>query len=134
MNRVSLIVGAYHRPPAKSLLAILPAGCELGLRPEPTNPYDSGAVQVIVATSQIPAGQYQTLEVLAEGQGFQLAEILAQEEWQLGYLPSPNNKKAMQSGKWASNLDWTGQVPGKARLGFSDEGEPTVMLEPEAEV
>jgi hypothetical protein len=68
------LVGAHFRPPAKALLAVLPTGHPLFLRPEPTNEYDSNAVQVALRTA-----------------------VLSQEEWHLGYLPrAAKGNKALE--------------------------------------
>lgn len=128
VKRTSLLVGAHFRPPAKALLAVLPSGARLTLRAEPTNPYDAGAIQVLVAPSEVPEGQLATLGALAQGQGFDLETIMAEPEWQLGYVAASTNKKAMSSGRWAGNLEWAEVVPCEARLGFDEEGNPTVAI------
>lgn len=80
------LVGAHYRPPAKALLQVIPAGTELILRAEPDNPYDSNAVQVLLATANIPEDVEQDLEMHALGYGFDLAQIKNQEEWHVGYV------------------------------------------------
>lgn len=86
------IVGAHFRPPAKALLACLPAGHPLWLRPEPTNEYDENAVQVLLRSSTlVPLVEEEffrdEVENQLSGQGFDLEQVLAQEEWHLGFLP-----------------------------------------------
>lgn len=86
------IVGAHFRPPAKALLACLPAGHPLWLRPEPTNEYDSNAVQVLLRSDSLPSLLEEPffrdeLERQLAGQGSDVESVLAQEEWHLGYLP-----------------------------------------------
>lgn len=86
------IVGAHFRPPAKALLACLPAGHLLALRPEPTNEWDENAVQVLLRTSTLQplvAEEFfaDELNNQLSGQGSDLESVLAKEEWHLGYLP-----------------------------------------------
>ena len=84
------IVGAHFRPPAKAILECLPAGSALSLRPEPDNPFDSNAVQVIVqgaVLQGLPAIIQNRLDDLAGMYGSDLASILAATEWHLGYVP-----------------------------------------------
>jgi len=83
------LVGAHFRPPAKALLAVLPAGHPLFLRPEPDNPYDANAVQVLLATSTLPSDEAFLDNLASElaGQGFSLDDINVQGEWHLGFLP-----------------------------------------------
>ena len=50
------LVGSHFRPPAKALLASLPAGFHLELRPEPLNPYDPNAIEVWLDTHHVDAG------------------------------------------------------------------------------
>lgn len=86
------LVGAHFRPPAKALLACLPAGHPLLLRPEPTNEYDDNAVQVVLRTPSLDslltnAAFAEELEQQLAGQGFDLAQVREADEWHLGYLP-----------------------------------------------
>lgn len=88
------IVGAHFRPPAKALLACLPAGHPLALRPEPTNEWDENAVQVLLCSDSLQSTGLSGDEFWIDeanrqlaGQGSDLESVLAQEEWHLGYLP-----------------------------------------------
>lgn len=86
------LVGAHFRPPAKALLACLPAGHPLFLRPEPTNEYDENAVQVLLASctlSPLCDDQFFADEMnnQLQGQGSDLESVMAQDEWHLGFLP-----------------------------------------------
>lgn len=126
----SLLVGAYHRPPAKQVLAHLPAGAELLLQREPTNPYDAGAIRVLVnLAEEIPDGQFGALDEALTGTGADLAELIAGEPLQLGFIIAPTNKKLAH---WASNIK-VGELMDSgaytAKLGFTPEGEPTVVTE-----
>jgi hypothetical protein len=86
------IVGAHFRPPAKALLACLPAAHPLFLRPEPQNEYDENAVQVLLRSTTLlpmledPFVKDELIGQLA-GQGFDLDSVLTEPEWPLGYLP-----------------------------------------------
>lgn len=83
------IVGAHFRPPAKALLACLPAGHPLYLRPQPDNEYDENAVQVLLASATIPTDEFlcDELETQLAGAGFDLETVRAEPEWHLGFLP-----------------------------------------------
>lgn len=80
------LVGDYYRPPAKAIIQSIPTNTSLILRREPDNPYDENAVKVIILTENIPQSSHETLESLAGPYGFSLEEILAEEEWHLGYI------------------------------------------------
>lgn len=86
------LVGAHFRPPAKALLAVLPAGHPLLLRPEPTNEYDANAVQVLLRSTSLEplladAAFAEEVESQLAGQGYDLQQIREADEWHLGYLP-----------------------------------------------
>lgn len=111
------IVGAYYRPPAKAILQVLPGGAPLRLRPEPSNRFDPDAVQVCVSTDAIPESQHQELELLASGHGMSLEDILAQEEWHIGYVPRGCGLAQELAGEDA-----------EGRLTFGMKGEPMVEV------
>jgi hypothetical protein len=113
------LVGAHFRPPAKAILQVLPAGIELILRAEPTNPYDANAVQVLCASSVIPQEAHEELGVFALGYGYDLAQILAQDEWHVGYV------KATE----ASWLQPHIKQDTKCKFGFLMNGNPAVIVE-----
>lgn len=86
------IVGQHFRPPAKALLACLPAGHPLFLRPEPTNEYDENAVQVLLRSESLrdlcnEEFFRDEVERQLASQGFDLEQVLGEAEWHLGYLP-----------------------------------------------
>lgn len=112
------IVGAHFRAPAKAILQVLPAGAPLILRREPSNIYDTNAIQVIVPTSSIPEDQTDTLEVLASGYGFSARDILAEGEWHVGYIPAA--RAVIEAPQWDS-ADITSR---NATLTFNAKGEP----------
>lgn len=114
------IVGAFHRPPALAIIQVLPSGCTLILRPEPDNPCDPNAIQVLVRSEHIPHDDhaYDLLDQLATPYGSSADEIMAQEEWHLGYVPRTD----------AANIRLDGDVTGK--LIFGMDGKPHVEFTP----
>ncbi len=88
----SLIVGAHFRPPAKGLLAILPAGSKLVARREASNAYDANAIMVLWPTSGLNtesgiALAKEDVQNAVQGFGSSAEEVFAQSEWHLGYIP-----------------------------------------------
>ena len=116
------IVGAHFRPPAKALLQVLPQGAPMILRPEPTNAYDPNAIQILVATSAIPKEVHEELEMHALGFGFDLAAILAEPEWHIGYVPRQIAAVVTLP---------EGDTP--CILTFDASGRPAISTPPEAE-
>lgn len=125
------LVGMHFRPPAKVILASLPAGAGLQLELEPENPYDPKALRVLVSPDEIPAGQHESLAEALPASGHELHEVLAGEPVWLGYVADSDGKicqtarlpgnrelgEAMLSGP-----DWT------CRLGFDATGKPLVVM------
>jgi hypothetical protein len=81
------IVGAFYRPPAQALLAVLPIGTPLTLIAEPDNPYDPNAIAVWLKSKDIPISAHSSLENTLPPFGFDLDQICAQENWHVGYIP-----------------------------------------------
>jgi hypothetical protein len=79
------LVGMHFRPPAKAILAALPMGFPLQLRPEPSNPYDPNAIAVWVSGESLKPF-YDELELSVPGYGTPWEEFLATPEWHLGYM------------------------------------------------
>lgn len=135
------LVGAHFRPPAKALLAFLPTGCPLALRPEPTNEYDSNAVQVVLRTTVLaPMLLHPSVRDEAESQlagaGFDLQSIQAQEEWHLGYLPkAAKGNPALEA--WNVQVQEAihdacqpagSHATAACCLSFDSSGKPTVII------
>ena len=80
------LVGSHFRPPAKALLASLPAGHPLELRPEPSNPYDPNAVAVWLDAHTLPQEAKEELVHTLEGSGFDLDDIHEQRDFHVGYM------------------------------------------------
>lgn len=97
------IVGAFFRPPAKALLAVLPSGCDLVLQPDRENPYDEHAIGVHIASETLEHALSPAARVLLEDQlpafGFALADLFVRAnapEWHLGYIPNFAKKGATE--------------------------------------
>lgn len=138
------IVGAHFRPPAKAILASLPSGQELWLRPEPTNPYDENAVQVLLRTESIPNECWENLILQASGMGFDEAALRAEPLWHLGYIPKAvpkgdsgsieqniANQQAIH--RWyaaQSDLIDDDDIKLAGALSFDTAGKPTIIISP----
>lgn len=83
------IVGASFRPPAADILAVLPIGTTLILRPEPENPHDPRAKAVWILTADISNEAFVALDDgrLAK-HGMMLSDLGRKPEWPLGYIPA----------------------------------------------
>lgn len=131
------IVGVHFRPPAKSILAHLSARCPLRVRPEPTNPYDEFALQVLVASADIPQSEHDELGNDASFFGHSLESILEQPEWHLGYIPKVEAVHlqprviCMLDDMQAQGDEGTDYLP--AFLAFDAAGKPQVSFELPAE-
>lgn len=114
------LVGMHFRPPAKAILAVLPADCPLTLYPEPTNEYDPNAIMVHVKSADIPASADEDLQAGAAGFGYDTTMIREREAWHLGYIAR----------HFAETIKLQGPTP--AKLSFTPEGKPQVTFEPTA--
>jgi hypothetical protein len=123
------LVGAHFRPPAKAILGVLPLGAPLQLRREPDNPHDPNAIQVMVASATIPPAAHEDLERAASGYGFDLATILGQPEWHLGYVPRTDAESIAPLMDEANvNMDGLDQSFA-GTLAFSPDGKPRVAFD-----
>lgn len=116
------IVGMFYRPPAKAILAVLPGGCALLLEAEPENPFDAKAVKVMVASEAIPTLQHQALAMELPPYGFDLAQVLAQPLWHIGYVAKTHNGELSQ-------LLLSGTVQVTCALAFDTAGKPTARAQ-----
>lgn len=120
MKRVLPIVGAFYRPPAKALLAVLASDTPLVLRPEPENPHDANAVMVVLKSADIPESAHAVLRESLPPFGSTLEEVLAQEEWHIGYIPR-------------TEAEWVQEkLAGRdcsAKLSFAPDASPMVSVE-----
>lgn len=120
-NLTSLLVGAHFRPPAKLVLAHLPAGASLVLDPEPSNPYDSNAVRVLVSPTALPESEWPALEAELPEFGSDLDSLLAH-----GTLDSDEIDEPMI---WLGYIAATGGKPlANARPGLVGNSEVLAQL------
>lgn len=131
----ALIVGAYFRPPAKQVLASLPAGCQLSIMPEYDNPYDENALRVIASAGQVPDSQHEALRLSLERTGYDFEELIGPlgcGDVFLGYVAKTGGKPQLTSGL-QGNVEFRQVIEAsyvvQAILGFSPDGKPLVRLE-----
>lgn len=141
------LVGAFHRPPAKTVLEVLPHGTALLLVPEPENPYDAGAIRVMVDLRALcdddDAFQAQLCQEL-DGVGADFSDVVDDGPLQLGYCAATGGKPlAKLAAVWSqtglspvgnsaiaeaigpdgiSMTNWT------ATLSFGPDGHPAVKI------
>lgn len=138
------LVGMHFRPPAKQVLAVLPQGCELRLRPEPENPYDQKAIQVLVDPRLIPESQHEALAAAMQGTGSTIEDLMMQELMHLGYIADSDGAVCRKTGRQGNGqvhqafdlrygsefisaaFQWA-EV--KAKLGFYPDGAPSMVVE-----
>jgi hypothetical protein len=130
MTKVSApLVGMHFRPPAKAILQHLPADCPLQVVPEPDNAHDEHALQVFVKSADIPASQHEDLASAAQLFGHSIEDILAQEQWHLGYVKATEalhlQPRIMQL---AADTN-TDEICVPATLTFGASGKPLVTME-----
>lgn len=131
------IVGAHFRPPAKQLLACLPAGTTLVCVPEPTNPYDPKAIKVFIAGEDIPPGQWPALEAALDGTGYLADDLVAVGvRTQIGYIADSDGKIIRERGgngnrEMAEAAAAAGFVEGEllGTLAFDSDGQAMFRLE-----
>lgn len=130
----SLLVGGYHRPPAKLLLEHLPGGTPLLLQPEPDNPYDSSAIKVFIEPLMIPESQHSALADRLPLCGFTLEQVMSGGAVQLGYVAASGGKPLQKAPSGyvgnAEFLQMMGLRPeaNDAALAFTPAGAPAIML------
>jgi len=136
------IVGAFFRPPAKTILKLLDAGHELVLDPEPENPYDSDAIKVgvrlntiMIAESAVETVRDELMRYGATWEDLQkdeFGELLEDPVLHLGYVPRSGAKTAKIDGEPSFGNKEIGKVIGqpdwKATLTFSPAGQVLVQI------
>lgn len=98
MPLITLLVGSHFHPPAKLLLEHLPVGTPVRLRPEPDNPYDPLAIQVLLDPRNIPESQFDELELALPGMGSDMESLLAQDFILLGHSAKSGGKPIIERG------------------------------------
>lgn len=121
------LVGMHFRPPAKAILAVLPAHTPLRLVPEPDNPHDANALAVHVASADIPNSDAAREQLNSDALpfGFTVEDILGEASWHLGYVARTHAEwlapiiatKNPQEGSWL------------CELAFDATGKPAVKIE-----
>lgn len=134
----SILVGAFHRPPAKQVLECLPTGQPLLLIPEPENPYDREALRVLVEPGTIPVELHDMLRDKLAGTGTELEDLLMQPDpLQLGFVVASEGKplaKAREAspmplvGNREFNAERAEHSEATAKLAFGPDGKALVML------
>jgi hypothetical protein len=136
------IVGAFYRPPAKTILGLLDAGHELILDPEPDNPYSAEAIKVgvklnsiMIAESDLERVQDELMRYGATWDDLQRDEFGELQEdpiMHLGYVPRSGTKTAKIDGEPSFGNKEIGQVIGqpdwKATLTYSPAGQPLIQI------
>jgi hypothetical protein len=92
------IKGAYFRPPAKALLDSLPVGTPLTLLAEPDNEFDPNAIQVFLASANVPSAAHETLRTALGSFGSSLEDILDIEWHHCGYIPKEHAAELRSAG------------------------------------
>ncbi len=137
----TLLVGAHFRPPAKQVLAALPAGAELSFELEDSNPYDPNAVKVFVDPKLIPDSQFQALEPELNQSGVILEQLMSGGPVWLGYVPMTGGKplgKAQASEPGlignAEVRKFIGRQEGcQLALAFGPDGSPRMIVTTQGE-
>lgn len=102
------IVGAHFRPPAKAILQILSIGAPLILRKEPENQFDPNAIAVWWPSVTLSPTVHNALDAAAQAYGFDLASIMVEPEWHLGYIPKTLTHEVHLIMEPSLNGEWPG--------------------------
>ena len=101
MTSYALLVGSYFVRPSATLLKCLPQGSGVELRPEPDNPYDAQAIEVVlINTKQINIDMLESLEDELGGTGFSVEDVLAMitaGDIRLGHVGANSGKPMRQA-------------------------------------
>lgn len=140
----TLLVGAYHRKPAKQVLSAVPAGLPLILQPEWDNPYDPLAVKVWLQWQDVPERFDEKITAALQGTGIELSDLREAPRdddlppaIHLGYLAKtggkplagstyPGNAEILKILGVENAADWAGKPIG--RLAFNNKGEPLIHI------
>lgn len=139
---LSPIVGAFYRPPAKTIMSLLSPGHELLLDPEPDNPHDPNAIKVNVKLKSIEIQEHEFEDIENELMRYgatwdslgkdQFGQELEDPIFHLGYIPRSGAKTAKIDGEPSiGNLQVLGvikQPNWKATLTFSPMGQPICQI------
>jgi len=121
------IVGMFYRPPAKAFINVLAIGTPLIIRAEPDNQTDPNAVAVWLRTSYLGEAALAELDLQLGGFGYKLADVLAREEWHLGYIPKEMAAELRASGRVLPGADYDATFltnpAGAPRVAFAESVE-----------
>lgn len=121
-----LMVGMFHRPPAKDVLNSLPVGTKLWLQREPDNAYDENAVKVLLPGFG-PGGEHADLRAGLEATG-KWGEEMFTDPLHLAYVDS---SKTGMAKIFSEAILETGDDNAlfAAELSYSIDGKPQVVTE-----
>ena len=90
----ALLVGTRFARGASALLACLPQGTRVELRPEPDNPHDAEAIRVVLAlpSAVLSEGRLAAQAEVLAGAGLSPSSVLAEPEWTLGHIGASEGK------------------------------------------
>lgn len=139
MTLLCPIAGAFHRPPAKTVIENLPAGTSVILSPEPENPYDGFAIKVLVDLAKLDNNDtIVAMQSALDACGADSVECFTQ-PIQLGYLAATEGKPLARTAEaWISYgmIAYGNQKAVEAlldsshlaTLAFGPDGHPAVRL------
>jgi hypothetical protein len=128
------LVGIHFYPPAKQIIANVPAGTKLRLLPEPDNPYDSKAIKVMLTPADIPDFVHETLNLALDGTGVDIMDLIQGGTLQLGHVADSEGKICAKLGVPGNGDVHIAVGPDAvweeidAKLGFALDGSPTVKV------
>lgn len=132
----TLIVGAHFRPPAKQCLAHLASGAELTLEEENDNPYDQGAVRVMLDPGLIPDSEHEVLEGELLEAGVTLEQLMSGGSIKIGFVPAQDGKPLIKArlsdptilGNQQVREIMHGDEPYRCNLDFAPDGSPKLTI------
>lgn len=118
-EKIYPIVGAKFHPPATTILNFLAVNTQLILRPDPSNRYDSNAIEVRVKGQLLsPSSSFDTE---LSKKGFNIADLInTADSWMLGFVPKDVAKYFMEKG--------FGTAEKPARFVVMPTGAPAIQL------
>ena len=118
-DKIYPIVGAKFHPPATIILDFMAVNTRLILRPDPSNRYDSNAIEVRAEGEfLLPSSNF---DAALARKGFNIADIInAETSWMLGFVPKDVAKFFMEKGFGTSEKP--------ARFVVMPTGAPAIQL------
>ena len=111
---MTMLVGQHFSPPATVILKCLRNGTIVRLEPEPTNPYDAGAIEVRLAPGQIDREKLASYAEDLAGHGSSPDEVDANDDGgiRLGHVASSTGKPFAKAKGRHSGLVGTVELAG----------------------